>query len=214
MQTLPAREAYDLWSETYPPTAHNPLMQAEQAVVVRHLSTIRATSALDVGTGSGRYASLLAATGARTVVGLDLSIAMLQHNSNRLRVCADALSLPLPSAAFDLVNASLMAGDIADVAPWLAEMARVLVPGGHLLYSDFHPFWDLRGWQRTFRTRSGEELALPRASHQIHEHLFAINGAGLALIASDEVTITQPRRFRQPRTLPVAMVFHARKAVK
>lgn len=214
MQTLPTREAYDLWSETYPPIAHNPLMHAEQAVVMRRLATIRASRALDVGTGSGRYAPLLEATGARTVIGADLSLGMLRRNDSRYRVCADARHLPLPSGCMDLINASLIAGDIDDVTAWIAELARVLAPGGHLLYSDFHPSWSTRGWQRTFRTRDGEECALPRAAHEIDDHFVAIEHAGLEVIAADEVHVERSTlRFWRPREAPVAVVFYARKAV-
>lgn len=218
METLSSHAAYELWAATYPPVAHNPLMHAEQAVVTRHLAGIRATRALDAGTGSGRYLPLLAATGARTVVGADLSPGMLHRNQSRHRVCADARHLPLAGATFDLVNASLMAGDIADLAPWIDELARVLMPGGHLLYSDFHESWDRRGWQRTFRTSDGRECALPRAPHALGDHLAALARAGLDLVAMDVVTLPPNRhglrRLLGSRALPVATVFHARKAAR
>lgn len=218
MQMLSSRAAYELWAEDYPPFAHNPLMHAEQAVVTRQLAGIRATRALDAGTGSGRYVPLLAATGARTVVGADLSPGMLRRNNSRHRVCADAHHLPLGTATFDLINASLMAGDIPDLAPWIAELSRVLMPGGHLIYSDFHGAWTSRGWQRTFRTNDGREWALPRASHEIGDHFAALARAGLDLVAVDDVNLPLNgrglRRLLGRRALPVAMVFHARKAAR
>jgi hypothetical protein len=55
---LSAHAAYELWSQTYPPIAHNPLMRVEQDVVERLIVYQRATRALDVGTGSGRYLPL------------------------------------------------------------------------------------------------------------------------------------------------------------
>lgn len=216
MQTMAARAAYELWSETYPPTPHNPLMVAEQDAVLRRLATVRATSALDVGTGSGRYLPLLASTGATTVIGADLSMGMLRRNTHPQRVCADAHQLPLPSGAFDLVNASLIAGDIADLVPWLTELARVLKPSGHLIYSDFHPHWDRRGWQRTFRTADGDERALPRVSHQLADHFSALERSGLDVIVADDVLVPMGRGGAWPlwkrRALPVAVVLHARKA--
>lgn len=218
MPTAALRATYDRWSETYPPAAHNPLMRAEQAVVTRRLRTIRAMRALDVGTGSGRYMPLLAETGAHTVIGADLSLGMLKRNAQRHRVCADACRLPLPTNAFDLVNASLMAGDIRDLPGWIAEMARVLTPFGHLLYSDFHPEWDRRGWQRTFRDADGTEWTLPRASHHAREHHAAMARAGLTVVAADVVTVPMTSRsllfLRRRRDVPVATVFHARKAVR
>src|SRR4051794_592308 len=112
MATLQARDAYELWAATYPPVAHNPLMRVEQEVVEPLLAHIAARRALDVGTGSGRYLPLLAATGAGSVVGLDFSLAMLRRGTAPGRVCGDASVLPFRRGAFDLINASLMVGDI------------------------------------------------------------------------------------------------------
>ena len=218
MEMLTSRAAYELWADSYPPVAHNPLMQAEQAVVMRRLATIRARRALDVGTGSGRYLPLLKAAGVRTIVGADLSPAMLRRNTGRYRICADARHLPLRSKTFDLVNASLMAGDIPDLAPWIAELARVLAPGGHLIYSDFHASWDRRGWQRTFRANDGREWVLPRNAHDLDEHVAALEHAGLEVIVINNVKLPFAarglRRLLPSRALPVAMVFHARKAAR
>src|SRR5581483_2602464 len=101
--------------------------------------------------------------------------------SRGARVCADARALPIRSASVDLVNASLMVGDIADLAGWAREMARVLVAGGHLVYSDFHPTWTQFGWQRTFRDADGAMHELPFEPHTIEQHLGALADAGLAL---------------------------------
>ena len=56
-----ARTRYELWADTYPAVAHNPLMRVEQAVVAPLLAQLRAARALDVGTGTGRYLPLLQA---------------------------------------------------------------------------------------------------------------------------------------------------------
>jgi ubiquinone/menaquinone biosynthesis C-methylase UbiE len=190
-------------------------MIEEEAVVARHLSSISAARALDVGTGSGRYALLLEAMGVTSVTGADMSMAMLRHNTCGRRLCADAMSLPLPDAAFDLVNASLVAGDMPDLAGFVAELSRVLGRGGHLIYSDFHPNWDAFGWQRTFRSANGRLHALPRASHAVADHMSALATAGLDVIAADDVSLPVSRRglgrLLPPQMLPVALVFHARK---
>jgi malonyl-CoA O-methyltransferase len=185
---LPARDAYELWAESYPPVAHNPLMRVEQDVVQRLLARIRATRALDVGTGSGRYLPLLRATGASAVVGVDFSLAMLRRGAAAGRVCGDACRLPFQRASFDLINASLMVGDVADLGAWMREMARVLSLGGQLVYSDFHPSWVKRGWRRTFRSADGELHDVAFNPHTIDEHLAALDRAGLAVR-----TIREPR---------------------
>jgi malonyl-CoA O-methyltransferase len=190
--TLPAREAYELWADTYPPVAHNPLMRVEQEIVEPLLSHIRATRALDVGSGSGRYVPLLKSTGATAVFAVDFSLAMLRRGARDPgRVCGDACRLPFRRGAFDLVNASLMVGDVADLGAWSREMARVLSPGGHLVYSDFHPSWAQRGWSRTFRSIDGAMHDVSFNPHAIDEHLTALDAAGLRV-----------RTIREPRFSP------------
>ena len=200
---LTPQAAYELWADTYDASAHNPLMRAEQAVVERVLQSITASRALDVGTGSGRYLPLLAATGA-AVVGVDLSMAMLRRSGGPPRICADACALPFRPAVFQVVNASLMVGDVVDLSAWTREMARVLTPRGHLVYSDFHPTWIAEGWQRTFRDASGVLRAVRFEPHTIEDHLAALEAAGLSVRA-----IREPKLAIKRRSLRVLAVFHA-----
>jgi malonyl-CoA O-methyltransferase len=202
-RALPAREAYALWAATYPPWPHNPLMEVEQAVVAPLLQAAAPVRALDVGTGTGRYLPLLVGTGARVVIGIDLSFEMLSHDAFVVpRVRGDATSLPFPAGSFDLVCASLMAGDLPDLGAWAGEAARVLTPGGQLVYSDFHPSWTAEHWRRTFRSASGRRFELAYHPHTIDDHLSAMSGAAL-----------QVRAIREPRVghveSPVVAVFHA-----
>lgn len=207
---LPAKEAYERWAPTYPAAAHNPLMQAEQDVVAPLLAQVRATRALDIGTGSGRYLPSLAATGASTVVGLDFSMAMLVHGDARYpRVCADARCLPFPRGAFDLINASLVAGDVTDLGAWSEELARVLSRGGHLIYSDFHPSWVEQGWQRIFRGADGDAHGIAFEPHTIDEHLSALEQAGFRVLVIREPRLTDNAVRRRGGNPPVVVVFHA-----
>jgi malonyl-CoA O-methyltransferase len=218
VNVLSGRAAYELWADTYPAVAHNPLMRIEQDMVEFLLAQIRGTRALDVGSGSGRYVPLLEATGASTVVALDFSLAMLTRGTARRRVCADACRLPFRRAAFDVVNASLMVGDVVDVSGWAREMSRVLSAGGHLVYSDFHPSWAQRGWSRTFRAADGELHDVAFHAHSIDDHLAALEHAGLHVRAireprfsakrDDDATAIEAfrRRWGNPQ---VVVVFHA-----
>ena len=186
MAPLSPQAAYELWAPTYPAVAHNPLMRIEQQIVEPLLSGLRARRALDVGSGSGRYLPLLESTGASIVAGLDFSLAMLSRSGGRARVCADACRLPFRAAAFDLVNASLMVGDVADLPEWTREMARVLAAGGHLVYSDFHPSWAQQGWSRTFRAADGALHDVSFNPHTLDDHLAAVARAGLRVLAIRE----------------------------
>ncbi len=201
---LGAREAYALWAESYPPSPHNPLMEAEQAVIAPLLAAARPDRALDAGTGTGRYRPLLAAAGARLIVGIDLSLPMLQRGRDQpgRSVCGDACRLPIRDACVDLICSSLMAGDLADLAAWIGETARVLVPGGTLIYSDFHPSWSALAWRRTFRAPGGREIELPYQPHALAEHSRSLERSGFELLALHE-----PLAPGWPS--PVAVVVHA-----
>jgi len=200
---LPPREGYALWAETYPPRPHNALMEVEQSIVQPLIDAALPTRALDVGTGTGRYLALLRSAGARSVVGIDMSLAMLGRSPRDLpRVCGDACGLPFRDASFDLVCSSLMAGDVSDLAAWVREATRVLAPGGHLIYSDFHPAWAARRWRRTFRDAAGRRRELAYFPHQIEDHLAALEASPLAIRA-----IREPRVPERPA--PVVVVFHA-----
>ena len=85
---------------------------------------------------------------AGSVVGSDFTLAMLsggQHKIGRLAVepvCADALALPYPDATFDGATVGFGVRNLADLDAGLAEMARVLKPGGRLVILEFTtPSW-------------------------------------------------------------------------
>jgi ubiquinone/menaquinone biosynthesis C-methylase UbiE len=97
---------------------------------------------LDLSCGPGTLLRhLVAAGGSRTVIGLDLSRAMLERASRaapsaRL-VRADAEELPFEDETFGAV-ANLAALDLyPDPARVVAEAARVLAPGGRWVCSTF-----------------------------------------------------------------------------
>ena len=94
---------------------------------------------------------------------------------------------------FDLVNASLVAGDVKCLGPWVRELSRVLVDGGRVVYSDFHPAWHTRGWQRTFRDTSGAVIVLPCEPHTLDDHRRAGAEAGLRFHILREVAVPSPQ---------------------
>src|SRR5262245_53067615 len=86
-----AREGYAVWADVDPRRRLNRLMAAEQEVVEPIIQAAAPQRALDVGTGTGRYLTLLHAAGARVVVGVDMSLPMLEHRQCATpRVCGDA----------------------------------------------------------------------------------------------------------------------------
>jgi SAM-dependent methyltransferase len=86
-----------------------------------------------------------AATFARTAVGLDLSRGMLRPARARgLRVVQGSLTdVPLPTASFDLVYSMKVLAHVPPIERAIAELARLVRPGGHLLLEFYNP-WSLR----------------------------------------------------------------------
>ncbi len=102
---------------------------------------------LDIAAGTGdltrAFAERVGPTG--LVLHTDINEAMLRRGRDRLvdegrllpSVLADAQALPLPDAAFDVVSVAFGLRNMTDKAAALAEMARVLKPGGRLLVLEF-----------------------------------------------------------------------------
>lgn len=196
-------EGYARWAPIYPPHPHNPVMSVEASIVQPLVQAAVPRRALDVGTGTGRNVQMLHDAGASFVVGVDMSSVMLSHaRAVHARVCGDACRLPFADQSFDLVCSSLMCGDIADLGAWLGEAARVLAPGGHLVYSDFHPSWHILGWRRTFVADDRRTYELPLFPHELEEHHDRLLTQGLEIRAVYEPTLAGG-------STPVVAIFHA-----
>lgn len=85
--------------------------------------------ALDVGCGPGLLPALLAARGCQAW-GVDLEYAALAGGLHPALAQAAAERLPFPPASFDLLTASNLLFLLPDPSAALAEMARLLRPGG------------------------------------------------------------------------------------
>jgi demethylmenaquinone methyltransferase/2-methoxy-6-polyprenyl-1,4-benzoquinol methylase len=101
-------------------------------------------AALDLACGTGDIAFELARRGA-AVTGLDLTLRMLQlarakpGAPGRVRfVTGDMMALPFPDRSFDLVTTGYGIRNVPRIEPAIAEIRRVLRPGGVLLSLDFN----------------------------------------------------------------------------
>lgn len=181
------RAAYERWAPRYPPWAHNPLMRAEQAAMLSLWPPVRGRRVLDLACGSGRYARLLAGQHAAHVVALDECAAMLAQVSGATPVRATMMALPFADGAFDVVVCGLAVGHAFDLPRWMSEVARVLKPGGALLYSDFHPAAAAAGLPRSFKDEDNRAVTVPHARHELAAQLQAAAVAKLRVEAVREV---------------------------
>ena len=114
---------------------------------VHALGDVAGRRVLEIGCGAAQCSRWVLARGGRPV-GLDVSMRQLQHSrridlAHGLRVpvaCASAAALPFPDASFDVVFSAFGALQfVADAPALVADVARVLRPGGRFAFSVTHP---------------------------------------------------------------------------
>jgi malonyl-CoA O-methyltransferase len=185
IRTLESVAAYALWAQSYPPHAHNALMQAEESAMLALMPALQGLRVLDLACGTGRYARYAQAQGAH-VLGLDNSSAMLERASAVPVALATSEALPLARASVDVVLCGLAIGHLRQLKPTLKEIARVLKAGGSALISDVHPFQALRGAKRTFTAPDGRVYAVEHTAHSISDTFTQAQACGLGLSALSE----------------------------
>lgn len=175
---------YAQWAKNYPAWAHNPLMEIEERAMLSLLpDDLSGQVCLDLACGSGRYMKLMQSRRAQQIFGVDYSADMLAQAVNSALVQSTFLALPFAAAVFDLVVCGLAVGHEKNLRQTLAEISRVLRPGGLLLYSDFHPFGTLSGWRRSFTTTNGDTFQLEHYLHLYSDHLRSCQAASLTIQA-------------------------------
>jgi malonyl-CoA O-methyltransferase len=181
LKTLSSLDAYDQWAAAYPPHAHNALMEAEESAMKSLFPPLSGQVVLDLACGTGRYGLLARDSGAKTIVGLDNSPAMLRANALPYRALAATEAIPLASRSVDVILCGLALGHLPRLELSLTEIARILKPGGCALVSDFHPFMFLSGRRRTFTAPDGKTYAVEHYPHLYADYHRAASDAGLRI---------------------------------
>lgn len=103
---------------------------------------------LDVATGTGDVALDIRTAGASAVVGLDFSPEMIAAAQAKARdrqadvdfLIGNAMALPFPDGSFDACTVSFGLRNMPDYQAAIAEMTRVLRPGGRFICLEMTPY--------------------------------------------------------------------------
>jgi SAM-dependent methyltransferase len=187
-------EGYAAWAPRY--DGPNPAVETDEVAVHAIVERAPRGRALDAACGTGRHAAHLQALG-YDVVGVDASEAMLSIARPKVPAADLRLgrleALPVEDASVDLVTCSLALTHVADLGPPVAEMARVLRPGGWAVVSDVHPLATTFGGAAIFPTE-GPALELPFVPNLIHPvsaYVVAALDAGLSVAECHEPCFPQ-----------------------
>jgi SAM-dependent methyltransferase len=191
---------------------------------------------LDLGCGEGRLGPVLRALG-HQVVGIDASPAMVHLAATRgvpeLAMVADAAELPFRDGAFDLVVAYMSLHDIDQMPQAMAQIARVLGPGGRLCMAIVHPLnsaGSFSGRQATapfvisgsyldpapvtwMSDRGGIQMTFHSEHRPIEAYSKALETAGLLIEALREVGISDGLAAEDPsgrRWMRIPLFLHIR----
>ena len=142
-RTTAARTHFDRWSETYEQGRGARRLQGVQEAALASLALSPDDVLLDLGCGTGAAVRMAAAT-VRRAVGLDLSPRMIEEarslaaGLDNVEFCVGDVSEPLPFAdgAFTAIACSSAFHHFPKPVETVAEMSRVLGPGGRLVIAD------------------------------------------------------------------------------
>jgi SAM-dependent methyltransferase len=214
----PGGSDYDSFAEGYAAVSENNLVNAyyERPAMLALAGDVTGRRILDAGCGAGPLLAALRDRGA-IVTGIDKSAGMLELARQRLGDDADlqvaelGRPLPFPDHTFEDVTASLVLHYLRDWGPALAELRRVLKPGGRLIVSVNHPLAE-NLWHReaglepdyfatydyTVEWTAGGQTALLRFwTRPLHTMTDAFTAAGFQISVVSEPTVAPDT----PRTL-------------
>jgi ubiquinone/menaquinone biosynthesis C-methylase UbiE len=145
LATVDNRAYYDQFAATYEKERHHGyhamIDKLETSIVMPYVENARV---LEAGCGTGMILKEVAPR-ARQAVGIDISPGMLATARSRgLDVInASVTHVPFPDGHFDLAYSFKVLAHVERIGHAMAELARVVRPGGHVIAEFYNP-WSLR----------------------------------------------------------------------
>lgn len=212
-----ALDAYETLAEAFAAKVdtkpHNAFY--ERPATLSLLPDVSGRRVLDAGCGPGAYSAWLLEHGA-TVTGFDVSPRMVelahQRTGGRADLWVGDLAAPLSrvaDASIDVVLCPLTLEYVRDWHAPLREFRRVLVPGGIVVVSVTHPFFDATYFRSTdyFATELvhaewrgfGPHVRMPSFRRSLHDTLGPFCDIGFHITGVVEPRPTEAFRRADPR---------------
>jgi SAM-dependent methyltransferase len=211
----------------------------EQILPLAAAHLVGARRVLDVGCGEGQLTRLAARLDA-VAVGIDPTRAQLRVALDRDRdavyAAAVAHQLPFPDASFDAALACLVFEHIAETDAAIAEVARVLEPGGRFLFFLNHPLLQTpgSGWiddrilmeqywrigpyliEDTTMEEVDKDVLLPFVHRPLSRYVNAMAECGLLITRMEEPApppgfLATATEYEFTATIPRLLLLHATK---
>jgi 2-polyprenyl-3-methyl-5-hydroxy-6-metoxy-1,4-benzoquinol methylase len=153
------RAVYDVWHREHP-TGDGPWYGLVKSALSSEL--LDSSRVLEIGCGGGDFAAWLAARGPREVVAQDFSATPIEMAQRRFRhdnltySVGNIEAIDARDASFDIVISCETIEHVPDPATAVAELARVLRPGGTLLLTTPN-YMSLTGIQRLYWKATGRK---------------------------------------------------------
>lgn len=176
---------YAQWAADYDEPG-NDTIELEEPVVRGLLEELPPGPVLDAACGTGRHAAHLVECGREQVIGVDGNEAMLARASEKVPGVdlrrGELNALPVGDGEVAGAVCALALSHLVDLGPPVAELARVLRPGGRLIVSNPHPFATaILGWRAVFLDSDGNRSMIPEYPHLHSDYITAFSDAGLVV---------------------------------
>ena len=216
------------WQDHFTGGADAEYVEQIVPLATHHLAGARRV--LDIGTGEGQLARAAAGGGA-SVIGVDPAGAQLrvavERGGGPAYIRGEAGALPFPAGSFDAALACLVFEHIDDGEGAIAEVARVLRPGGRFVFFLNHPllqtpgsgwiddrildeqYWRVGPYLTVDRTLEEVDkgVLIPFVHRPLSHYVNALIGHGLDLVRMEEPApppgfLSRADEYQQAATIP------------
>lgn len=223
-----AEKAYDLWASSYDHQPGNLMLDLDEALITRFLETVPVSEQViaDIGCGTGRHWPKILERKPASLTGFDVSqkmLAQLQKKyPNAITHQLDKSgNLNVKDESVNLIVSTLTIAHMPNIETALTEWNRVLVKGGNIIITDYHPVALSKRANRTF-SHEGKTIVVRNYVHPISNINELAASLNLKKIAFTEQVIDESMRpyyekknalhlYRQFYGTPIIFAIHFKK---